>query len=81
MNWIVSQKIINRNKNPKFFKTHNMYCSIEVDNKKYSFTDLDNTLGVIHIVRDPRNVITSLKNHFFFKSYNEALNIFILVFI
>ncbi len=77
MNWIVSQKIINRNKNPKFFKTHNMYCSIEVDNKKYNFTDLDNTLGVIHIVRDPRNIITSLKNHFFFKSYNEALNMFL----
>ena len=31
-------------------------------------------MGVIHIVRDPRNVITSLKNHFFLQTYNEALN-------
>ena len=30
------------------------------------------TLGVIHIVRDPRNVITSLKNHFEI-SYEDAL--------
>ena len=74
MNWIVSQKIINQNKNAKFFKTHNMFCSIKVDNNDFSFTDLNNTLGVIHVVRDPRNVVTSLKNHYFFKSYNEALN-------
>ena len=77
MNWIISQKIINQDKKAKFFKTHNMFCSMEVGNKKYSFTNLENTLGVIHVVRDPRNVITSLKNHFFFKSYNEALNMFL----
>ena len=31
---------------------------------KTTFTNYENTLGVIHIVRDPRNVITSSKNHF-----------------
>ena len=29
----------------------------------YSFTDLDNTLGVIYVVRDPRDVIISFSNH------------------
>tara|TARA_Y100000992_G_C21013772_1_gene372362 strand:+ start:36 stop:605 length:570 start_codon:yes stop_codon:yes gene_type:complete len=28
------------------------------------FTDLKNTLGAIYIVRDPRNVVTSLAHHF-----------------
>ena len=36
------------------------------------FTDPSNTLGAIYIVRDPRNIITSLKNHFIFKDYNET---------
>ena len=29
-----------------------------------SFTDNKNTLGAIYIIRDPRNVITSLSNHY-----------------
>jgi aryl sulfotransferase len=28
-----------------------------------NFTDLNNTLGVIYIVRDPRNVVNSLAHH------------------
>ena len=28
------------------------------------FTDKENTLGAIYVVRDPRNVISSLSNHF-----------------
>ena len=52
----------------KFFKTHFLNCKVD----KYNFTDLNNTLGTIHIVRDPRNVITSLKNHFDFQDYNQA---------
>ena len=38
----------------------------------YCFTDINNTLGSIYIVRDPRNVITSLKNHFSFENYEQA---------
>ena len=71
-NWTISQERINQDKKVRLFKTHNMLCSLSINKEKYSFTNLKNTLGVIYIVRDPRNVITSLKNHFFFKTYAEA---------
>ena len=73
-NWVTSQDIINLDDKIKFFKTHNFACKRynEVDKKSYSFTDLNNTLGVIYIVRDPRSIITSLKYHFSLKGYDEA---------
>ena len=58
--WILAQKIINMDKKIKFFKTHNVLGSI--NNSK--FTDKKNTIGCIYVVRDPRNVITSLQNHY-----------------
>ncbi len=58
--WIQAQDKINRDKKIKFFKTHNLLGS--VNNNK--FTDKKNTIGGIYIVRDPRNVITSIQNHF-----------------
>jgi len=64
INWSLSQSKINLNNKTNFFKTHNMLCKIKINDKPYSFTNLENTLGVIHIVRDPRNIFTSLKNHF-----------------
>jgi len=73
-NWDKSQKRLNSDKKLRILKTHNMLCSIEVGKQKFSFTNQENTLGVIHIVRDPRNIITSLKNHFFLQTYNEALD-------
>jgi len=69
-NWITVQKKINSNKKVRFYKTHNTLCQID----KNSFTDHKNTLGAIYIVRDPRNVITSVKNHFNHNSYEEAKN-------
>ena len=54
-----------------------MLCSINIDNQKFNFTNKNNTLGAIYIVRDPRNVITSLRNHLSLKSHEEALNIMI----
>ena len=66
--WEKSQKIILQNKKAKFLKTHNILGSIN----GIPFTKPDYTLGVIHIVRDPRNVITSIKNHFDFESYEKA---------
>tara|TARA_B100000287_G_scaffold326888_1_gene311278 strand:- start:24 stop:629 length:606 start_codon:yes stop_codon:yes gene_type:complete len=36
------------------------------------FTNFNNTLGTIYIIRDPRNVITSIKNHYSFKNYSET---------
>ena len=68
-NSIVSQEKVNLDNKIKFFKTHNAYWK----SGNYSFTNEENTLGVIHIVRDPRNVITSLKNHFDIINYHEAL--------
>ena len=72
-NWEASQNKINKEKRLKFFKTHNLLTSINLNGQTFNFTNIKNTLGVIYIVRDPRNIITSLKNHFFFNSYNEAL--------
>ena len=67
-NWITSQKKINSDKNLRFFKTHNMLGKF----KGFPFTNSENTLGAIYIVRDPRNVITSLKNHYSLSNYKEA---------
>ena len=58
--WILAQQEINKDKKLRFFKTHHLNCKID----NYNFTDRNNTLGTIYIVRDPRNVITSLMNHF-----------------
>ena len=67
-NWISSQEKINSDNKIRFLKTHNMMCCFD----NYCFTDINNTLGSIYIVRDPRNVITSLKNHFSFENYEQA---------
>ncbi len=66
--WIKAQEIINKDKKIKFFKTHNILGSI--DNHK--FTNKENSIGAIYVVRDPRNVITSLQNHYELNQ-NEAL--------
>ena len=66
--WIKAQERINHDKKLRFFKTHNVYGSIN----EHKFTDKTNSIGCIYIVRDPRNVITSLKNHYEL-SYPEAL--------
>jgi hypothetical protein len=73
INWSLSQTKINLNNDTNYFKTHNMLCKINVNDKHYPFTDLENTIGVIHIVRDPRNILTSLKNHFSFEDDESAL--------
>jgi len=67
---LTSQIRINLDNKIKIFKTHNAYWKTG-DN---FFTDTDNTLGCIYIVRDPRNVITSIKNHFNKKNINKALD-------
>ena len=67
--WLDAQRKINEDKKIKFFKTHNALCTIE----NSIFTDQKNTLGAIYIIRDPRNVINSIFNHFDKKNYHEAL--------
>ena len=66
-NWIPYQKFINKDKKIHFLKTHNAMCTIN-GNK---FTDKFNTTAAIYIVRDPRNVITSIANYYNY-SYEEA---------
>jgi len=69
-NSINAQNFINNQKGKvKFFKTHSSFSKID----GYNFTDLQNTLGVIYIVRDPRNVVNSLAHHYNF-SLDEATN-------
>ncbi len=55
-NYIKVQEHINQNNSVKFLKTHSQLINYE---NKYPFTDLKNTLGVIYIVRDPRNIVSS----------------------
>ena len=77
--WIHEQERINKNTNKLIFlKTHNALCKIN----GYSFTDTKNSLGAVHIIRDPRNVISSISNHYqidldealkFMKTPNKAI--------
>ena len=57
--WLEEQAKINKEKKVRFLKTHNAMCKI--NNNK--FTDENNSLGAIYIIRDPRNVVSSLSNH------------------
>ena len=65
----IAQSKLNLDSKIKFFKTHNAFWRTGI----YSFTDDKNTMGIIHIVRDPRNVITSIKNHYNYENYEKAL--------
>ena len=65
--WIVTQDKLNLDNKTKFLKTHHALCKID----NFHFTNNDNTLATIYIVRDPRNIITSITNYFNF-NYNEA---------
>ena len=70
--WISEQENINKDNKLRFFKTHNAMVKINGN----SFTNENNTLAAIHIVRDPRNVITSIANHFLI-SQEEAFDFLI----
>jgi Putative virion core protein (lumpy skin disease virus) len=70
--WISEQENINKDNKVRFFKTHNAMVKINGN----SFTNENNTLAAIHIVRDPRNVITSIANHFLI-SQEEAFDFLI----
>ena len=67
--WEESQKNIIQKQKEIFLKTHN--ALVAINNK--NFTSEKTTLGAIYIVRDPRNILSSLKNHYDFKDYNETL--------
>ena len=58
--WVPIQREINKDKKVRFFKTHSFLGNYQGN----QFTSSETTLGAIYIVRDPRNVFTSLKNHY-----------------
>jgi hypothetical protein len=58
--WIKAQEIINQDKKIRFFKTHNFFGAVN----NHNFTNRENSIGGVYVVRDPRNVITSLKNFY-----------------
>ena len=65
--WIFNQNQFFPKDKINFIKTHN---SLEKFNGN-QFTSGDQTLGAIYIVRDPRNLITSLMHHYSL-TYDEA---------
>ena len=69
-NCLTAQDRINVDNKIKFFKTHSALWKNQNTGK--TFTNENNTLAVIHIVRDPRNIITSVMDYFNKKSYKEA---------
>jgi hypothetical protein len=58
--WIPAQEKINTDKKLRFFKTHNVFGKLN----NYDFTNSENSIGCLYVVRDPRNVFTSIKNHY-----------------
>ena len=58
--WISSQDFLNLDNKIKFFKTHQGKYTVNGDN----FTNNVNTKAIIYVVRDPRNVVNSISNHF-----------------
>ena len=70
-NCIKAQQKVNLENTLKIFKTHNAFWNWR--GGEHTFTDEINTLGVIYIVRDPRNIITSVLNYFHKKNYYDAL--------
>ena len=58
-NYIRVQESFNKKDSVQFLKTHSYLFNINNN----AFTDLNNSLGVIYIVRDPRNIVTSFANH------------------
>ena len=67
-NWVNMQSLINLNNQTNYLKTHNAMCTIN----SHKFTNIQNTLGAIYIVRDPRDVLISYSSYME-KSMDETL--------
>ena len=67
-NWLYNQNSFFEKNNLNLVKTHNCLYPY----KGNEFTTKQQTLGAIYIIRDPRNVITSLTHHYSLE-YSEAL--------
>ena len=66
-NWIPAQEKINLDDSIKLFKTHHGKYNVG----GFNFTDKKKFLATIYIVRDPRNLVKSISNHFSL-SINDA---------
>ncbi len=66
--WLETQDKILSKKEITILKTHNSLTSIN----SIPFTKPKYTIGVVYILRDPRNILTSLKNHYDL-DYDEAI--------
>lgn len=66
-NWLFNQNSFFDSKNLNLVKTHSCLYPY----KGNEFTTKQQTLGAVYVVRDPRNIITSLTHHYSF-NYNEA---------
>ena len=58
--WVAAQEQINLDKKIKFLKTHHINCKIN----EYPFTNKNNTLATIYVVRDPRSLVESFSNYY-----------------
>ena len=67
----VQNKLNFEHKSKKFFKTHSVFFDNQSNNS--IFSNLENSLGAIYIVRDPRNVVTSYAHHYSI-TVDEAFN-------
>ena len=71
--WDQAQKNINLQNKIIFLKTHSALATIN----KCRFTSKEHSIASIYIVRDPRNIITSLSNHYqlnFDQAYKFMIN-------
>jgi hypothetical protein len=75
--WLTVQDLINLDNEPKFFKTHHINCKLD----QYNFTNKENTLATIYIVRDPRNLVSSISNHYSLSLENSKKFLFTRMFI
>jgi len=72
-NWIYNQNQFFGGEKINFLKTHNSLNEF----KGNKFTTNNQTIGAIYIVRDPRNLITSLTHHYsltYEEAYNKLMN-------
>tara|TARA_Y100000590_G_scaffold341030_1_gene389036 strand:+ start:3550 stop:4380 length:831 start_codon:yes stop_codon:yes gene_type:complete len=72
--WLSAQKRINSDNKITFLKTHNLNGNVNGN----MFTNSENTIGFIYLVRDPRSVVVSIANHngiSIDKAINNLLNI------
>jgi hypothetical protein len=65
--WIHAQNKINLDRKIKFLKTHHLNVNLN----EFNFTNQENSCATIYIVRDPRNLVNSISNHFS-KTHEES---------